>query len=218
MRSSLEAKINAQATELETTKKQAVSYKTQYGDMLSQFNRQSGDLTLMTSRWQSTLKSAKQLPIHQTWIKNLQQKYQQTLNERNDFENLACQYVDMHADANQKVKRLNKRVTDQESYKYRLDDMMGKVHSLNDKVTASENHTRGLYGMITQIQNKWRQDRSNSGPELMNQLSSTKADLYALQNKSQTEISELQQLRNKDLAEQNSRNQDELEKLKKARH
>ena len=54
LRSSLESKVNEQATELEATKKQALSYKTQHGDILSQYNRQTGDLTLMTSRWQST--------------------------------------------------------------------------------------------------------------------------------------------------------------------
>jgi len=215
LRNELETKVNAQAIELEDAKKQALNYKTQHGDILSQYNRQTGDLNLMTSRWQSTLKTAKQLPAHQTWITNLQQKYQQTLCERNDFENLACQYVDMHADANQKIKRLNKRVTDQESYKFRLNDMVGKVQSLNEKVTTSENDTNALYGMITQIQSKWRHDRSNSGPELLNQLGSTKAELYALQSSSQSEISELQKLRSKDLAEQNSRNQDELVKLKK---
>ena len=221
LRSSLESKINTQATELEATKKQAVNYKTQFGDIQSKFDRQSGDLMLMTSRWQTTLKRAKQLPTHQTWIKNLQQKYQQTLNERNDFENLACQYVDMHADANQKIKRLNKRVTDQESYKFSLEDMIGKVQNLNDKVTSSENDVRGLHGMIGQVQSKWRQDRADTArmrkahPILEQQASSAKAELHAFKNKSQTEIETVQKQRNKDLAEQNSLSQAELQNLNK---
>lgn len=221
LRSNLEAKINSQATELEESKKQAVAYKTQYGDVQSKYDRQTGDLMLMTSRWQSTLKTAKQLPAHRTWIRNLQQKYQHTSSERNDFEKLACQYVDMHADANQKIKRLNKRVTDQESYKFRLDDMIPKVVRLNDKVTTSENDIRGLYGMIGQVQSKWRRDRVDTAsmrvihPVLEQQASSAKAELHAFKNKAETEITEIQKQRNKDLAEQNSRNQDQLEKLKK---
>ena len=221
LRSSLESKINTQATELETTKKQAVNYKTQFGDIQAKFVHQTGDLMLMTSRWQTTLKKAKQLPTHQTWIKNLQQKYQQTLSERNDFENLACQYVDMHADANQKIKRLNKRVTDQESYKFRLDDMIGKVQNLNDKVTSSENDVRGLYGMIGQVQSKWRRDRVDNAsmreihPMLEQQASNAKAELHAFKNKSQTEITSVQKQRNKDLAEQNASGQAELQSLNK---
>lgn len=221
LRSSLESKVNEQATELEATKKQALSYKTQHGDILSQYNRQTGDLTLMTSRWQSTLKSAKQLPVHQKWIKNLQQKYQQTLSERNDFENLACQYVDMHADANQKIKRLNKRVTNQESYKFRLDDMIDKVQSLNNKITSSENDIRGLYGMIGQVQSKWRHDRADTArmrevhPLLEQQANSAKAELHEFKNKYNTEVSAIQKQRNQDLAEQNANNQAELENYKK---
>lgn len=221
LRSSLESKIRTQAAELETTKNQAISYKTQYGDIQSKFDRQTGDLMLMTSRWQTTLKKAKQLPVHQTWIKNLQQKYQQTFSERNDFENLACQYVDMHADANQKIKRLNKRVTDQEAYKFRLDDMVGKVQNLNNKVTSSENDVRSLHGMIGQVQSKWRQDRADTArmreihPMLEQQASSAKAELHALKNKTQTEIATIQKQRNKDLAEQNSLSQAELQNLKK---
>ena len=221
LRSSFESKINAQATELEATKKQVLDYKTQHDDILSQYNRQTGDLTLMTSRWQSTLKSAKQLPAHQTWINNLQQKYQHTLNERNDFENLACQYVDMHADANQKIKRLNKCVTDQESHKFRLDDMIGKVQNLNDKITGSENDICGLYGMIGQVQSKWRHDRIDTArmrevhPQLEQQASSAKAELHAFKNKYNTEVAEIQKQRNQDLAEQNSKNQADLENFKK---
>ena len=221
LRSNLESKISSQATELEETKKQAAAYKTQYGDVQTKYDRQTGDLMLMTSRWQSTLKTAKQLPTHQTWIRNLQQKYQQTLSERNDFENLACQYVDLHTDANQKIKRLNKRVTDQESYKFRLDDMIGKVQRLNDKVTTSENDMRGLYGMIGQVQSKWRRDRVDTAhmrkihPALEQQASSAQAELHAFKNKAQAEITETQKQRNRDLAEQNTRNQAELEMLKK---
>ncbi len=228
LRSDLESKINSQATEintqtyeLENAKKQVISYKTKYGDIQSKYDRQCGDLMLMTSRWQNTLKKAKQLPIHQTWIKNLQQQLQQTRNERNDFENLACQYVDMHADANQKIKRLNKKVTDQESYKFRLNDMIGKVQNLNDKVTCSENDIRGLYGMIGQVQSKWRTDRTDTArlrelnPMLEQKASTAQTDLHAYKNKAQTEISELQKLRNKDLAEQNSSYQQELTKFKK---
>jgi len=221
LRSSLESKISAQATELETTTKQAASYKTQFGDIQSKFDRQTGDLMLMTSRWQTTLKKAKQLPAHQTWIKHLQQKYQQTLSDRNDYENLACQYVDMHADANQKVKRLNKHVTDQESYKFRLDDMIGKVQSLNSKVTSSENDVRGLHGMIGQVQSKWRRDRVDTASMreihtmLEQQASSAKVALHEFKNKSQTEVTAVQKQRNKDLAEQNTNNQAELQSLNK---
>ena len=215
LREDLEHKISVQARELDETKKQAVAYKTQYGDIQAKYDRQSGDLMLMTSRWQTTLEKAKQLPAHQVWLKKVQNMYQQTLSERNDFEDLACHYSDLHADANQKIKRLNKRVTDQESYQYRLNDMIGKVQSLNDKITVSENDTRSLYAMISQIQNKWRQDRQNISPELEQQLGATKAELYALQNKSETEIADLQKLRSKDLAEQNARNQEELNTLRK---
>ena len=182
--------------------------------MQTKYDRQSGDLQLMTSRWKTTLEKAKQLPVHQAWLKKVQHMYQQTRNERNDFENLACHYSDLHSEANQKIKRLNKRVTEQESYQFRLTDMIGKVGRLNDKVTDSENYTKSLYGMIGQIQSKWREDRANLNPELQNIISNTKAELYALQNKSQTEIAELQKLRAKDLAEQNARNQEELVALK----
>lgn len=220
LRSNLEGKLSAQAIELEESKKQAVNYKTQYGDIQSKYDRQSGDLMLMTSRWQTTLNKAKQLPKHQTWIKNLQAKYQTTLGERNDFETMACQYVDLHADANQKIKRLNKRVTDQETHKFRLDDMIGKVGRLNDKVTSSENHMRGMYGMIGQVQSKWRNDRTETAqlrelqPKLQAQASSAQAELHTEKNRFQTEIAEIQSLRNKDLAEQNSRIQSEIQAMK----
>ena len=157
-----ENEFNAQAELLETSQTQLNSYKTKYRDLQSEHATQSGDLMLMTSRWQTTLKKAKQLPIHQTWIKNLQSKYQHTLRERNDYENLACQYADMHADANQKIKRLNKHVTDQEAYKFRLTEMIGKVQNLNGKVTSSENYIRSLYGMVGQVQSKWRSDRQEA--------------------------------------------------------
>ncbi len=218
LREDLENKINLQTRELEDSKEQTVAYKTQCGDIQAKYDRQSSDLMLMTSRWQTSLEKAKQLPAHQTWLKKVQSMYQQTLSERNDFENLASHYSDLHADANLKIKRLNKHVTDQESYKYRLDEMIEKVQSLNDKVTTSENDTKSLYAMISQIQSKWKQDRMHLNPELEKQLGAAKADLYALQNKSQAEIDELQRLRNKDLAEQNSRNQDELGKLRNRLH
>ena len=221
LRSTLESKINLQTTELDEAKKQAHTYKTQYNDIQSKYIHQAGDLMLMTSRWQTTLKKAKQLPTHQTWIRNLQQKYIQTLNERNEFENLACQYVDLHADANQKIKRLNKRVTDQEPFKIRLNDMIGKVRRLNDKATSSENDIRGLYGMIGQVQSKWRRDQLDIThmreihPKLEQQASSAKAELHTYKNKSQTEITEIQNQRNRDLAEQNARHQIELQSMRK---
>ncbi len=220
LRRDFESKFDTQASELEATKKQVLNYKVQHGEILSKYNDQSGNLMLMTSRWHSTLKSAKQLPNHQTWIRNLQKKYQQTLSERNDFEDMACQYVDMHADANQKIKRLNKRVTEQESYKFRLDDMIGKVQNLNDKVTTSENDMRGLYGMIGQVQSKWRNDRMDTArmrkvhPVLEQQASSSKAELHEFKNKFNTEIAAIQKQRNQDLAEQNTNNQAELDNLK----
>ena len=208
------SQCRAQERELAETKQQR-------GDIQTKYDRQSGDLLLMTSRWQTTLKKAKQLPIHQTWVKNLQTKFQQTLAERNDYENLACQYIDLHEDANQKIKRLNKRVTDQETYKFRLDDMIGKVASLNDKITFAENDMRGLYGMIGQVQSKWRTDRAETArlcelhPKLEAQASSARADLHAFKNKSQAEIAELQKQRNQDLAEQASRNQTDLQGMQK---
>ncbi len=215
----LQTKIDRQERDLDESNRVCASYKTKYGEAQSKYDRQSGDLLLMTSRWQTTLKKAKQLPIHQTWIKNLQVKNQQTLKERDDFEALACQYTDLHADAIQKVKRLNQRVTDQEAYKLRLNDMISKVVRLNDKVTSSENDIRGLYGMIGQIQSKWRHDRENSAdkvnPELRSQASSARAELHAFKNKSNTEIAALQKQHNSDLAEQNSHNQVELQKLRK---
>lgn len=218
LRTDLQNKIDSQTNKLEIAEKQALNYKTQYGDIQAKYDRQNGDLMLMTSRWQTTLEKAKQLPIHQTWLKKIQTKYQETLCERNELENLACHYADLHSDANQKIKRLNKRVTDQEAYAFRLDDMTNKVHNLNDKVTNSENDVKSLYGMISQIQSKWRQDRSLMSPELEKQISSTKAELYALQNKYQTEIAEQQKIRTKDLAEQNTRNQEELVSLRKRIH
>lgn len=214
LRSDLQNKIDSQTSKLEATEKQALSYKTQYGDIQAKYDRQNGDLMLMTSRWQTTLRKAKQLPFHQAWLKKVQSMYQQTLGERNELENLACHYADLHSDANQKIKRLNKRVTDQETNLFRLGDMTNKVHSLNDKVTASENDVKDLYGMISQIQSKWRQDRALRSPELEKQVSDTKAELYALQLKSQTEIDELQKMRAKDLAQQNARNQEELVTLR----
>ncbi len=214
LRTNLEGKINAQASELEKAQKQAASYKMQYGELQAKYDRQTGDLQLMTSRWKSTFAKAKQLPVHQAWLKKVQSMYQQTRTERNEFENLACHYSDLHSEANQKIKRLNKRVTDQETYQVRLTDMISKVGRLNNKVTDSENYTKSLYGMISQIQSKWKEDRANLNPELQKVIGITKAELHALQNKSQTEISELQKLRAKDLAEQNARNQEELTTLK----
>ena len=224
----MQTKITNKENELQAVKdqyksqeKELAETKRQRGDIQSKYDRQSGDLLLMTSRWQTTLNKAKQLPIHQAWIKSLQTKYQQTLADRNDFENMACQYIDLHAEANQKIKRLNKRVTDQETYKFRLDDMIGKVANLNDKVTSSENDTRGLYNMIGQVQRKWRHDRADIvnlrelHPKLEAQANSAQAELHAFKNKSQTEIAELQKQHNKDLAEQNSRNQAELQRMHK---
>ena len=224
----MQTKITNKENELQEVKDQCTAQekelaetKQQRGDIQSKYDRQCGNLLLMTSRWQTTLNKAKQLPTHQTWIKNLQKKYQQILAERNDFENLACQYIDLHSEANHKIKRLNRRVTDQETYKFRLDDMIGKVARLNDKITSSENGIRSLYGMIRQVQSKWREDRSETAylrelhPKLEAQASSARAELHSFKNKSQTEIAELQKQRNKDLAEQNSRNQAELQRMQK---
>ena len=44
LRTNLEGKINAQAGELEEAKKQVVSYKSQYDDIQTKYDRQSGDL------------------------------------------------------------------------------------------------------------------------------------------------------------------------------
>jgi predicted flap endonuclease-1-like 5' DNA nuclease len=213
LRDSLQSKVNAQASELEKAKKQVVTYKKQYEDIKAKYDRQNGDLMLMTSRWKTTLEKAKQLPIHQAWLKKVQAMYQKSVNQRKAFESLASHYSDLHADANQKIKRLNKRVTDQEVFKSRLADMIGKVQILNNKVTSAESDMKGLYGMISQIQSKWRLDRANVNLASKQQLNEAKADLYALQNKYQTEIAELQKQRAIDLAEQNTRNQVKLKRL-----
>lgn len=213
-----ENQLNIQLQEAE---KLSAEYKSQYSDIQAKYTNQSGDLMLMTSRWQTTLTKAKQLPRYQAWLEKIQDMYRHTINERNEFEDLACQYADLHADANQKVKRLNKRVTDQETYKFRLNDMIGKVQSLNSKVTTSENNIRGLYAMIGQVQGKWRHDRMDTArlreihPKLEQQASSAKAELHAAKNTYQTQLSDSLKQHYKDLADQSSKNQADLQRLQK---
>ncbi|MGI9227458.1 MAG: hypothetical protein ACR2PU_01580, partial [Gammaproteobacteria bacterium] len=64
--SSLQERLDRSKNELnESTNKFNSEYgqlRSQFMDLQSKYEMQSGDLTLMTSRWQSTLKQAKELP------------------------------------------------------------------------------------------------------------------------------------------------------------
>ena len=194
--------IEKVSAELTSTKAKANSLQTQCAI-------QNGDLKLMTSRWKSSLQQARQLPSHKTWINQLQKKYQEMLAERDKYEDLANHYYDLHAEANQKIIRLNNRVTKQEKFKHRLDDMISKVNRLNNKVTTSENNMHSMYAMVTQIQNKWRTDRINASHlhEITTQLEEEK-------NKAQNKLASLELDHQRDFEQQKAQYQTELEKLK----
>lgn len=157
----MQLKIDRAKFAFENQTKQVNSYKKLYRNLTAEIESKNGEIKLMTSRWQGLLAKAKELPKHQAWLKKVQGMYQITRTERNHFSNLANQNATMYADAVQKIKRLNERVTQQETYKFRLDDMIVKVGNLNTKVTIAENDKRGLYGMISQVQKKWRSDSTS---------------------------------------------------------
>ncbi len=206
----MQAKLDHSQRELDDKTAMFSSYENKITDLQSKLDQQSGALKLMTSRWRSTLFQAKQLPKYQSWLKKVQNMYQQTRGERNDFENLSNQYVAMHADANQKIKRLNKRVTDQEGYKYQFEDLITKVRRLNSKVTSSENEFRGLYGMIAQVQDKWRQDRVDA-----THLRAIHPEIEEQKNKAQWRLAELDKMYTEKIQEQQAQHQSEIEKMLK---
>ena len=206
----MQAKLDHSKRELDDKTAKFSSYEKTITDLQSKLGQLSGELKKMTSRWHSTLPLAKQLPEYQSWLKKVQNMYQQTRGERNEFENLTNQYVAMHADANQKIKRLNKRVTDQEGYKYQLEDMITKVARLNSKVTTSENDIRSLYGMIAQVQGKWCQDRVDA-----THLRAIHPVLEEQKNKAQWRLAELDKSYTEKFQEQQAQHQSEIEKMHK---
>lgn len=189
-------------TEFTTAKATANSFKSKYA-------LQSGDLKLMTSRWKSTLTKAKQLPRHQAWIKQLQNKYQVMKSERDEYEDIAYHFYDLHAEANQKIVRLNNRVTKQEKFKFRLEDMISEVDQLNNKVTTSENHMHDIYGMVTHIQNKWHADRIDAS-----HLRQAMPQLKHERNQAQTKLASIKIDHQHVIEQQNSQHQIELEQFK----
>ena len=157
----MQLKLDRSQSAFNNQAKQLNSYKKLYRNVTAELGTQNGELNLMTSRWQTSLVKAKELPKYQSWLKKVQGMYQATRVERDRFTNLANQNAAMYADAVQKIKRLNERVTNQEAFKFRLNDMITKVGNLNSIVTTSENNMRSLYGMISQIQKKWRNDHND---------------------------------------------------------
>ena len=157
-----QTEVNFAQNELKQVSAQLDIVQTKNNELTSTVNQQSGDLKLMTSRWQATLSQAKQLPYYQKWLANVQGMYQKTSAERDKYIDLTNHYSLLHQDANKKITRLNNRVTVQENYKIQLEEMIGKVQNLNNKVTESENEIRGLYGWVSHTQNKWRHDRMDA--------------------------------------------------------
>ena len=206
----LQTKLEQSKRNLNDTTVKFHTQKAQLADLGSRYATQSGELMLMTSRWQSTLKQAKELPYYLSWVNKLQHMYQQACDERDDFSSIACRYAVMHADANQKIKRLNRRVTDQESYKFRLEDMIAKVQRLNSKVTTSENNTRGLYAMIAQIQEKWRGDHAEA--ELLRGIH---PKFEEQKTKAQWRLAELDKKYTEKFQEQQAQHQTEIENMQK---
>jgi len=207
----MQEKLNEQNKLLEKTSTDLASSKARANTLQTDYAMQSGELKLMTSRWESKLKQARQLPDHQTWIKQLQNKYRDVLAERDEYEDLTYHFYDQHAEANQKIIRLNNRVTQQERFKSRLTDMVSKVDRLNHKVTSSENNMHNMHGMVKQIQYKWRTDRIDAkhlreiNPKLEQQKNEAQSKLdalvadqqhYAEQQTSQHQI-EIEQFKNK---------------------
>ncbi len=210
----LQQELDQSKSELnETTTKLNSQYsqlKSRFADLQSKYELQNSDLMLMTSRWQSTLKQAKELPKYQSWLKKIQHKYLQTCEERDNFSNLAEQYSAMHLDANQKIKRLNKHVADQEAYKYQLGEMIPKVQRLNTKVTHSENSMRGLYGMIAQVQSKWRNDRNEAS-----HLRTIQPQIEEQKNSAQWRLAELDKKYTEQFQQQETQHQLAAESLQK---
>ncbi len=158
-RTELEEKI---AT-LETEKVQlSTDFDARYASLQAEHDTQGKELSLMTSRWQTNLAKAKELPKYQTWLKKVQGMYQQACNERDMYCDLTSQYISLHTEANQKVSRLNNRITQFETTNKHLSGMIEKIQRLNSKVTTSENVVNSLYGMISQVQGKWRNDRTDA--------------------------------------------------------
>lgn len=206
----MQANLDRSQREIDDKTAKFSSYENTITDLQSKLGQLSGELKQMTSRWRSILPLAKQLPEYQSWLKKVQNMYQQTRGERNEFENLANQYVAMHADANQKIKRLNKRVTDQEGYKYQLEEMITKVGRLNSKVTTSENDFRSLYGMIAQVQGKWRQDRVDA-----THLRAIHPEMEEQKNKAQWRLAELDKTYTEKFQEQQAQHQSDIDKMLK---
>ncbi len=196
--------------ELEKATADSASAKAKANTLETQYAMQTGELTLMTSRWKSTLNQAKQLPSHKAWINQLQNKYQEMTAERDEYENLAYHFYDSHAEANQKIIRLNNRVTKQERHKFRLDDMVQKVDRLNNKVTTSENNMRGMYGMVKQIQHKWNTDRIDA-----THLRELTPKLEQEKNQAQSKLTTLTADHQNDFEQQKAQHQTEIEQFKK---
>ena len=176
----------------------------------SELAQQTGELNLMTTRWQSTLSKSKQLPQYQSWLRKVQSMYQNACAERNKYSNLASHYSQLHEDANQKIKRLNTRVTAQEAYMLRLQDMISKVRRLNDRVTTSENDIHGLYGWITQVQNKWRNDRIDAA-----NLRELHPKLEEQKNQAQWRLAELDKKYTEQFSMQDAEHQEKIAAMQK---
>ncbi|MCZ6566615.1 MAG: hypothetical protein O6852_10925, partial [Gammaproteobacteria bacterium] len=206
----MQTKLEASQKELDNKTAKFNAYKSKFIDLRSEHELQSGDLALMTSRWNSTLSQAKQLPKYQTWLNKVQSLYQKTRMERDGFMTSADQYKGLYADANQKIKRLNKRVTDQETYKFQLGDMINKVRRLNNKVTNSENNIHGLYGMVAQVQSKWRNDRIDAA-----HLRAIHPQMEEEKNKAQWRLAEQDKKHTEQIQAQQERHQSEMESIQK---
>ena len=173
--------------------KQLNSYKKLYRNLTAKVETQNSELKLMISRWQTSLVKAKTLPVYQSWLKKVQAMYQTTRAERDRFTNLANQNAAMYADAVQKIKRLNEHVTNQEA-----------------KVTNSEKDIRDLYGMVAQVQSKWRHDRIDTL-----KLRDIHPKMEEKTNKAQWRLAELDKKYTEQLAEQETQHKSELEELEK---
>jgi len=206
----MQTKLDASQKELDNKTAKFNAYKSKFIDLRSEHELQSGDLALMTSRWNSTLSQAKQLPKYQTWLNKVQSLYQKTRMERDGFMTSADQYKGLYADANQKIKRLNKRVTDQETYKFQLGDMINKVRRLNNKVTNSENNIHGLYGMVAQVQSKWRNDRIDAA-----HLRAIHPQMEEEKNKAQWRLAEQDKKHTEQIQAQQERHQSDMESIQK---
>ena len=194
------------------------AYKNDSAKLQATYDSRSNELAQMNLHLREMVTQAEQIPHYQTWVTKLQNQNNQTLLERDEFADLACQYVDFYEHANQKIKRLNTRVTDQETYIFRLSDMVTKVHRLNDKVTTCENDARGLYAMITQIQKKWRNEQLDAAHlrdlqlQMQEKINQTQAELVA-HDKQYAEKFQQQQSKYKAETERLQRHINELKPL-----